>query len=658
MQDASGTTTYDYDLRGLLTGEERTIQSETYTTTYQYDKNGNLTDLFYPQAAFVGRQGRAQYVYNQANQVTTANAEIAGGLTSVATNLAYEPFGPLAGLTFANGLVESRTYDTRYQLLNLSLGALLSFTHSYDDDGDLDGRVDNLDAGNNLTFAYDELHRLATAVGPWGPGNLCPGGVTYTYDKNGNRTCKGEVGSATTYTHLAGTNQLDASAGGTVATFAHDAHGNVTDDGTHTYDFDDANRLEIVDAGPSETTRYTYDGDNRRTTKLASGTTTLYFYTPDGQLISEVIPGTASGQEYVYLNEMLVARVDWSAETSLGNNVLFVAKSDPNVQLDWSSFPVGSNDYVVRRKKFDALKTFSNNTVIATVTDPQQTHDDPVLNDGQSYFYRVFREEAQESLYFYHVDHLGTPEAMTNGAGTLVWQAQHLPFGEILTPTVETVTNNVRLPGQYFDAETGLFQNWHRDYDPGLGRYREPDPLGVLKDPQLYPYVGNNPTNWVDVLGLYRRGDVIYRVDPKSPDSADVTFVWDDPTPDIDGNGDEIILAFGNPEDCPDTCSDKARMLQIDSDADPYKGWKITGDWKPGWWSRSSNGTYQRRWRRWQRQNPSWTPPAELDRGVKGVQCYNLVNAMTGKGDRMGFDNIFDLRAPRDLRYWRRKTER
>ena len=137
---------------------------------------------------------------------------------------------------------------------------------SYDDDGDLAGRVDNLNAANNLTFAYDELHRLTTAVDPWGSGNSCPGGVTYTYDKNGNRTCKGESGGATTYTHVGGTNRLAASTGGTVATFAHDAHGNVTGDNTRTYEFDEANRLKVVEVGAVETARYTYDGDDRRTT--------------------------------------------------------------------------------------------------------------------------------------------------------------------------------------------------------------------------------------------------------------------------------------------------------------------------------------------------------------------------------------------------------
>jgi RHS repeat-associated protein len=37
--------------------------------------------------------------------------------------------------------------------------------------------------------------------------------------------------------------------------------------------------------------------------------------------------------------------------------------------------------------------------------------------------------------------------------------------------TAEAVSLNVRFPGQYFDAETGLQYNWHRYYEPVIGRY-------------------------------------------------------------------------------------------------------------------------------------------------------------------------------------------
>nr|WP_314541338.1 RHS repeat-associated core domain-containing protein [uncultured Ottowia sp.] len=45
-----------------------------------------------------------------------------------------------------------------------------------------------------------------------------------------------------------------------------------------------------------------------------------------------------------------------------------------------------------------------------------------------------------------------------------------------------TAQINLRLPGQYFDAETGLHQNWNQDYAPGIGRYIQADPIGLIGD--------------------------------------------------------------------------------------------------------------------------------------------------------------------------------
>ena len=110
--------------------------------------------------------------------------------------------------------------------------------------------------------------------------------------------------------------------------------------------------------------------------------------------------------------------------------------------------------------------------------------------------------ELRPGLYYYINDHLGTPQRLITGEGTVVWQSAALPFGRTQVQ-LGTVQNNLRFPGQYFDAETGLHYNWHRYYDPDTGRYLSPDPIGLDGGLNLYAYVGNDPVNWIDPEGLY-----------------------------------------------------------------------------------------------------------------------------------------------------------
>ncbi len=66
---------------------------------------------------------------------------------------------------------------------------------------------------------------------------------------------------------------------------------------------------------------------------------------------------------------------------------------------------------------------------------------------------------------------------------------------------------NIRFPGQWFQLETGLAYNWHRHYDATLGRYLQPDPLGLralMSDgPSAYGYVGGNPLAYSDPRGEF-----------------------------------------------------------------------------------------------------------------------------------------------------------
>jgi RHS repeat-associated protein len=108
---------------------------------------------------------------------------------------------------------------------------------------------------------------------------------------------------------------------------------------------------------------------------------------------------------------------------------------------------------------------------------------------------------AGQNTYYYHPDHLATPQKITDSSGAIVWSADYKPFGEAAV-TVSTIPNNLRFPGQYYDAETGLNYNYFRDYNPAIGRYMESDPLGTRNGANLYAYVSDNPAMGIDPRGL------------------------------------------------------------------------------------------------------------------------------------------------------------
>ena len=110
--------------------------------------------------------------------------------------------------------------------------------------------------------------------------------------------------------------------------------------------------------------------------------------------------------------------------------------------------------------------------------------------------------------YFYHNDHLGTPQKMTDVSGGVVWSAKSWSFGETVVE-VATVENNLRFPGQYYDSETGLHYNYHRNYDPMTGRYLQEDPLFIKSQVNLYLYSQNNALNKTDPNGLFCQDQAI-----------------------------------------------------------------------------------------------------------------------------------------------------
>jgi RHS repeat-associated protein len=114
---------------------------------------------------------------------------------------------------------------------------------------------------------------------------------------------------------------------------------------------------------------------------------------------------------------------------------------------------------------------------------------------------------AARALYFIHADHLNTPRLVADAAGTTVWQwDQQEPFGS--NPPDENPSGRgvfevpLRFLGQYSDKETGLHYSYFRDYDPGLGRFPQFDPIGLRGGINGYAYVDSRPLSRIDPFGL------------------------------------------------------------------------------------------------------------------------------------------------------------
>ncbi|EMQ4114900.1 RHS repeat protein [Escherichia coli] len=106
-------------------------------------------------------------------------------------------------------------------------------------------------------------------------------------------------------------------------------------------------------------------------------------------------------------------------------------------------------------------------------------------------------------IHLYHCDHRGLPLALVSTEGATEWCAEYDEWGNLLNEeNPHQLQQLIRLPGQQYDEESGLYYNRHRYYDPLQGRYITQDPIGLEGGWNQYVYASIHPTYSIDPLGL------------------------------------------------------------------------------------------------------------------------------------------------------------
>ena len=124
------------------------------------------------------------------------------------------------------------------------------------------------------------------------------------------------------------------------------------------------------------------------------------------------------------------------------------------------------------------------------------------------------RMSSSGTNYYFHADALGSVTEITDVTGAVVESYTYNVYG---TPTIydsngsplsaSAISNCLMFTARDRDPDTGLYNFRYRYYSPSLGRFVQPDPMGLAGwDLNLYRYAANNPVNKVDALGAFWDG--------------------------------------------------------------------------------------------------------------------------------------------------------
>lgn len=525
------------------------------TTTFSYDSNGNLVSTTDPTGNIVtythnalglvtsktnARGNTTSYEYDALNRVIKTTDPLNGEV-----NTTHKIAG-LGSLTDQNSNTTSFSYDTLNQLTDVTdpLGKIHHV--SYDAMGNLTSRTDfnqavtvytynNVDkltkvqypGANQVAFVYDAVGRVTQMSDDTGGTSYSYDtvgriisytngqglSVGYAYDNAGNLTALTYPGGKTvnyTYDSLRRLTRVKDWAG-RETTYSYDQRGLVTrvtlPNGTKTqYDYDDAGRmigLKNLKGDDSVIASYTYTLDqngnisaetvNQPLCLLMQPQSVNYTYGKDNRILR------ADSASFIYdQNGNLTKKGNAAYEYDYENRLKKVTTSQGTWEYDYD----GVGNRVGLKVGGDTRRFLLDPTGMTKILAEYDGSGNLVAN----YVYGlglVYKVDAADKPYYYHYNFTGSTVAMTDTSGNVVNKYAYAPFGRV-AGSVESVPNLFRYAGKsgVVDDKNGLYYMRARYYDPEVGRFITKDPIGFDGGVNLYGYVENNPTNYIDPQGL------------------------------------------------------------------------------------------------------------------------------------------------------------
>ncbi len=484
-----GTTVYHYDLGGNPT---QRIDGAGTVTNNTYDALDRILATSYPG----GSAENVAYTYNSGTNGIghlTSLSDAAGGLT-----LAYDRRGNVTQTARTHGsavLTTGYTYDPASRVASIAYPSGLTVTYGRD----AMGRVVSVGAANSSIGLASTQVAYGLVYQPFGP----PSSLAYG---NGVFEARSyDLDYRTTGIFSSFNSQLQ------YLNYGFDANDNilsiadtVTPANSQALGYDIMNRL-VSAAGSYGSLGYTYDLVGNRQSETVGATTNAYAYTAGTNRLSTVTQGATTLHQFAYSPTGNVTQ-----NNRAGTVFNFgYGQADRLTTVQQGSSPVATYTYdAFGQRLLKALTGPPASTTLYQYDLAGHQIEDSDLSSGSpnfqaDYIYLGDRPIGLvlpgSGLHYYHGDQLTTPQLVTGNLSAIQWTGNYQPFGTVAV--IGSITQNLRFPGQYADAETGWSNNGFRTYAQDLGRYVQADPIGLMGGINTYAYAGGNPVTHSDPGG-------------------------------------------------------------------------------------------------------------------------------------------------------------